>query len=173
MMPVLAFLAGAVGYYIRQLEILHVFDAVTGLPLRGSAVTYSLIALTVVFLVLIFLFSIYLAVKKRSPEGFSDAFETGQASYPIILSVIGLFWLMATIRYFAGIYTSGLMASVDLLFSSLSSLSAIATAVLAIDTYRSQEKKAALPLCILPALFMCFWLIVFYMQNASNPVLTS
>jgi len=172
-LPFFALVAGAAGFFLRLMELMYVFDARTGLPERGASITYALIALSVLFLILALFFSIWLALKRQSPRGFENAFGTDPLIYPLSFAIIGLLWLGATVKYFIDIYAAGSVPMTELYFGILSALSAISVAFFAIEMYQDPRRKMIFALSIIPTLFMCFWLIVMYRQNAANPILLS
>jgi len=172
-MPFLALLAGGAGYYLRMTELWNVFDARTGLPERGAGVTLALIAFSAVFILIALLFSIRVAVKRKALRGFENAFGTDPLTYPFTFAIIGLAWLVATVMHFIDVRESGYLPLAELYFIILSALSALSVAFFAIEMFQDPRRKSTFALSVIPTLFMCFWLILMYRQNASNPVLLS
>lgn len=171
-MPFFALLAGAAGFCMRLTERWNVFDA-AGLPERGASITLVLIAFSAVFLLIALLFAIRAGVKYRSPSGFENAFGTDPLTYPFVFSLIGIVWLGATVKYFFDLNSAGGASIGELCFVILSALSAISTAFFAIEMYQDPRRKMVFTLTVVPTLFLCFWLILMYKQNAANPVLLS
>jgi len=172
-MPFFALLAGAAGFYLRLMELINVFDMRTGLPQRGAGITYALIALSLGFLLLALMFSIRISVKREAPRGFENAFGTDPLTYPFSFSIIGIVWLAATVKHFLDMRATQIMPANEIYFSVLSALAAISVAFFAIEMYQDPRRKSTFALSIVPTLFMCFWLVVLYRQNASNPILLS
>ena len=173
MMPLFALVAGVVGFYLRILELWNIFDERTGLPERGAAVTIILIALSVALLLIVLAFS-YITVKRHSsPEGFENAFGTEPLKYPVTFTIIGIIWLGATVKHFLDVNTAGGLPAAEIYFSVLSAMSAISIILFNIEVYQNPQRRTKLALSVVPVLFMCFWLILLYRQNASNPVLLS
>jgi len=166
-------MAGAAGFYLRLTELIDVFDASTGLPRRGAGITYALMALTVAFLVIVLVFAIRTTVKYKAQSGFENAFGTDPITYPIAFSVVGVVWLAAAAKYYVDLNMTWPLPVVELIFLILSALSAISIAFFAIEMYQDPFRKSKFILSIVPSLFVCFWLIVLYRQNASNPILLS
>ena len=171
-LPLFTFIAGAAGFFLRLRELGNVFD-VNGLPQRGAAITSILIAVTAAVLFAVLVFSIYVAKKRKSFDGFENAFGTEPLSYPSIFSINGLIWLGATVKYIFDINATGNLTPGDIYFSALSALAAFSTVLFAIEVYQDPRKKTLLGLSTIPVFFLCFWLILIYRQNASNPVLLS
>ena len=172
-MPFLTLAAGAAGFYLRLMELMDVFDARTGLPRRGAGITLLLIAFSAAFIIGVLIFSIRAAMKHKAPNGFEKAFGTDPLTYPIVFSVIGVLWLGATVKYYIDLQMAWPLPTVELIFLIMSALSAISIALFAIEMYQDPRNKMKFMLSIAPSLFMCFWLIIIYRQNASNPVLLS
>jgi len=171
--PFFALLAGAGGFYLRLTELLNVFNKGAGLPQRGAPVTIALFVLTAVFLVFALLFSLRATARHRALEGFENAFGTDPLSYPVIFSLIGVAWVGATVRHFMELNATGIPTVLQIYFLILSALAGISIAVFAIEMYQDPRRKIIYALSIIPTLFMCFWLILMYRRNSSNPVLLS
>jgi len=169
-MPFFAILTGAAGFYIRRLELLTVFDS-AGLPERGAFLTYALIALAAFVFIFSLIFSIGVATRHRALKGFENAFGTDSLAYPFSFVLIGLAWLAATIMYFLEIRATGHIPVIAIYFSAFSALSAISVALFAIEMYNDPRRKSVFALSVIPTLFLCFWLVLVYRDNASNPIL--
>ena len=172
-MPIFALLAGAVGFYLRLTEIWNVFDEITGLPQRGAKVTVALIAFTAAFLIVIVIFAFRAGLLFASPRGFESAFGTEPLAYPFAFFLIGIIWLGATVKYFIDMNVTGDIQTTELCFAVLSAVSAISAALFAIEMYQDPRRRSKYALSLVPPVFMCFWLILLYRQNASNPILLS
>ena len=172
-MPFFALLSGAAGFYLRRTELMNVFDMHTGLPDRGAGVTMGLIALSALFLLLALVFCIRAVDRHASPPGFENAFGTDPLTYPFAFALVGLVWLGATVKHFIDLNRSGSLLPSEIYFLVLSALAAVSVAFFAIEMYQDPRRKMIFALSIIPSLFMCFWLILIYKQNAANPVLLS
>jgi len=172
-MPFFALLAGAAGLYLRLIELCNVFDMRTGLAEVWANETIVLIAFSAVFLILALAFSIRASAKYKSPPGFEHAFGTDPLTYPFAFSLIGLIWFGATVKHFHDLNIMGAVPTGEMIFSALSALAAISVTFFAIEMYQDPRRKMTYMLSLTPTLFMCFWLILMYKQNATNPVLLS
>ena len=172
-MPFFALAAGAAGFYIRLMELMNVFDGATGLPERRATLTLALIAFIIVFLVIIAVFAIRTRVKRMSLPGFENAFGTESLAYPFVVALCGVVWLGASVKYFLDVYSGFDLTASELYFAILSGLAALSALFFAIEVYQDPRRKATLVLSVVPILFMCFWLILLYKDNASNPILLS
>ena len=170
--PFFTVLAGVGGYYLRLSERMNVFDA-QGLPARNAATTFWLIILSVAFMAVIVIFAIIASSKNKALPGFENAFGTDPFSYPIIFVLIGILWVVGTYMYFSGLNAAELLAANDIYFIVFSALSAISVTFFAIEMFQDSRRKAPYALSVVPTVFMCFWLIMMYRQNASNPILLS
>ena len=165
--PSLALIAGVFGFFLRRRELDTVF--VTGLPTRGAGVTSGLIILSVAVLFIGFIFSIAVRVKYESPQGFENAFGVRSVAYPSFFMVIGLIWFIAAVMHFSE--SDPAEALVEMYFSLLAGLSAISSVFFAVEVYKNPNRKLKHGLSVVPTLFTCFWLILLYRRNASNPIL--
>ena len=172
-MPLFAMIAGIIGIYLRLSERWSVFDVRTGLAERGAGATYILIGFSVFYLSLVLLFAIRASKRHEPRRGFEKAFGTGQLSYPSIFFIIGLVWLSATVTRLIDLAATGPLQTTEIYFSVLSILSSISVTFFAIEMYQGSKRKVSYFLSVVPTVFACFWLILIYRENASNPVLLS
>ena len=172
LMPFFALLAGAAGSYLRMLELWNVFDD-KGLPLQSAGISIALLVLSVALLLVVIVFSILTKVKYTSPQGFENAYGTEPLAYPFVFFVIGLAWLVATVKQFFDMNGQGQLPFTEMIFLALSALSAISVALFAIEVYQDPRRRGKLVLSVIPTVFMCFWLIRLYRENAANPILLS
>jgi len=173
LVPLLTILAGLIGYNLRLSERLNVLDTVTGLPYRNSPTTTWLIVLSVAFVLCIIIFAIRVSAKHKALPGFENAFGTDPTAYPIIFISIGLLWVVGTYLYFSDLSSSYNITAIDIYFLAFSVISAVSITFFAIEMYQDSRRNTRYALCVLPTVFMCFWLIFVYRQNASNPILLS
>lgn len=171
--PFIALLAGVTGFYLRLTELEDVFDVNTGLPEPGSKITISLIALTLALLLACLVFTIRTGRKHSAQQGFDNAYGTDVLAYPFVFTLFGIIWLGATLKYFLESRSAADLSASMLYFTVLSALAALSCMLLAVEMYQDPRRKSTLVLSVVPILFMCFWLIVMYKQNATNPVLLS
>jgi len=169
--PFFALLSGVGGYYLRLSELLNVFDPVTGLPERSAAITFWLIALSALNLFLIIIFAIVVAMRNRSPRGFENAFGTDPVFYPVVFTFSGIVWLIGTYLYYDYHKAAGTLQMMEIYFIILSAVAAICVAIFAIEMFQDSRRKAQYALSIVPTIFLCFWLLLVYRLNASNPIL--
>lgn len=170
-MPFFALIAGLVGFYLRYTELTQVFDHVTGLPQRGAGLSFALIALTCAVLLVGIAFAVIVRLRYSSPLGYENAFGTKSVAYPMFFLVVGLTWLAVTVMHFLEMNENFQIS--EAYFSILSALAAVSLSFFAIEIYRDPQSKLRHPLSLAPSLFMCFWLVLLYRRNASNPVLLS
>lgn len=170
-MPIFAMVAGVLGYFLRLSEKENVFNHITGLPERGSVTTTVLIALSVIFVLIVLIFTICATVRNKSPDRFDLAFGTNSILYPVTFVIIGLLWAVGTFFYFTQIRDLGVISGVDIAFTVLSLLTAVSIVLLSTEVFTVTYRKTPYLLSIVPIIFVCFWLILLYRQNASNPVL--
>ena len=171
--PFFTFMAGATGFYLRLLELMNAFEEYTGLPRRGAVSTYVLIAFSAVFLIIAFIFSLRATMKHKAPDGFENAFGTEPVTYPIAFSLVGALWFVATGKQYLDLNKAGPIPTTDLIFLIMSLLAAVSVAFFAIEVFQDPRHKSKFALSVIPSLFACYWLVIVYRQNASNPVLLS
>lgn len=171
--PLFALLAGVAGFFIRLMEHWNVFNKETGLPERGSPITIALIALVAGVLILCLVFTILAGKRYTSPKGFDNAYGTESLAYPFVITVFSIVWIAASVKYYFEMDALGAVGASSLYFAILSIIAAISLLLFAIEMYQDPRRKAILALSVIPVVFMCYWLIYMYKQNATNPVLLS
>jgi len=171
--PFFTLLAGIAGFYLRSSELKNVFDPVTGLPQRNADTTFWLIILSLIFSIAIIIFAVNASTKHKALKGFESAFGTDPFYYPVLFTVIGIVWIIGTYMYFTFLRGYNALTSIDIYFIIFSVITAVSITYFAIEMYQDSRKKAPYLLIVIPTVFMCFWLIMLYRHNASNPVLLS
>jgi hypothetical protein len=170
-MPLAAFVAGVAGFFIRRSELNTVFNDGTGLAERNAPVSVILIALSVAAFIAFALISYFTASKYKAVNDYVHAFSPAGFSYLAIFFVLGFCWLASDIMYFLDIQSERMFSAIDIIFVVMSALSAVSIMFLARAAYRRREGAELLLFGVIPSVFLCFWLILLYKQNAANPVL--
>ena len=173
LIPFIVLIVGVAGFMMRMIELASAFDPVTGLPERDALITTILIGFSIIVFLVAIIFAISTTVRFKVSNDYDNAFGTDSFAYPAIYTAIGTIWLVATIVYFLELYSLGDIESLFQIFAIASSLSAISLIIFAIEVYKNPRRKFLSLLSIIPTLFMCYWLILIYRDNASNPVLLS
>jgi hypothetical protein len=171
--PFFVLLAGIIGFMLRLMELSQVFDAVTGFPERGAPISMALIGFSGLIVIAAIFFAIFVVVRNTAQIDFDNAFGTDTFLFPAIYIAVGTVWLVASIIYY---FTHNAMEDariVDLIFSILSSVSAISIIFFAVEAFKDPRRKVISTLSLISTLFMCFWLMIIYRENASNPILLS
>ena len=171
--PIFTIIAGVGGFYLRLSERTNVINEVTGLPERNAPTTFWLIVLSILFVTCALIFSISVASTRKALPGFESAFGTDPTAYPVLFILIGITWLTGTGLYFFNLNAHNAVTVIDIYFIVFSALSAISTTFFAIEMYQDSRRNAPYALSVVPTIFMCFWLIFVYRNNASNPILLS
>jgi len=169
--PFFVFIAGVLGFSLRLSEHHNVFDSITGLPYRDAVTTFWLVSLSVMLMVFIIFFAIKVASKYKALPGFESAFGTDPFFYPAVFVAIGIIWIIGTLMYLSFLNTHNAVTLNDIYFIVFSIISAVSTTFFAIEMYQDSRRSAAYALSVIPAVFMCFWLIFLYRHNASNPIM--
>ena len=169
--PFIVFLAGIAGSFLRTTELAIIFDSYSGLPEHNAFITLVLMAFSSLFFFITILFSIRTTVKNAVSDDYDNAFGTDSFAHPATFMAISTVWLVATIVYFLERFSMVNTETIDYVFAGASSLSAVFLMIFAIEVYKNPRRKFLALLSVVPTLFMCFWLVLIYRDNASNPVL--
>ena len=164
-----AAVGGAFGFFCRWLQLSSALDAETGLMRVGASASRILIALCVVVAAVQLLHTVRLRDRLPDTEG-PEFFEGGGAVYRFFCAAMGLLTAVGGVLMLIGAVRGG----VNLLMLFLSLLAVFAGLTM---SALSLSATASIPMrcfcCTVPVLFFCFWLVVAYKINASNPVIWS
>ena len=164
-----AVVGGAFGFFVRWLQLSTAFEPTTGLTRGGAAASRILIALCIVVAAVQLLYT--LRARDRLPEAPGpEFFEGGSAVYRFFCAAMGLLTAVGGVLLLIG----AVRGSGGALAFFLALLAAFAGLCM---TALSLSATAGVPMrclcCTAPVLFLCFWMIVTYKENASNPAIWS
>lgn len=165
--------AGAGGFILRRYQLADAFDTESGLVERGAESTFFLHILIAAFIAAVIAVAIFSAVRYRPHESFEDTFGTYSVLYPLVFIPVCAVWCCGTVIHYINSTSSGNVLPADIYFAILSLLAAVCVLFFAIGIFQNPRHKAPYILSIAPIVFLCFWLILHYRDNATNPVLES
>ena len=166
---VTAAVGGAFGFFARWLQLSSALDAETGLMRSGAAASRILIALCIVVAAVQLLYTLRLKARLAETPGL-EFFAHGSAVYRFFCAAMGLLTVVGGIL----MLIASLRGSIGMLYFFLSLLAVFAGLCMAALSLSATAGVASRCLCCtVPVLFFCFWLIVVYKSNASNPVIWS
>ena len=181
-LPVTAIVGGAIGFFLRRLELATAFEPDTGLPIEGMPVTWALIALSAAVAVVLLL--LCLGVGKGFEGGYDQAFRArdaapymmGMTAGAFLTAAAGVLLLLKLPRLYAeaSLETSGFpmfnLFPIALL-SVLCLVSAWSVLMLGRNNYRGQGRGKYSAHLLLPAYTCCMWLIVSYQEHSGDPII--
>ena len=181
-LPVTAIAGGAIGFFLRRLELATAFEPDTGLPIEGMPVTWALIALSAAVAVVLLL--LCLGVGKGFEGGYDQAFRArdaapymmGMTAGAFLTAAAGVLLLLKLPRLYAeaSLETSGfpMFSLVPMvLLAVLCLCSAWSMLMLGKNNYRGEEKGKYSAWLLIPAYTCCMWLIVSYQEHSGDPII--
>ena len=181
-LPVTAIVGGAIGFFLRRLELATAFEPDTGLPIEGMPVTWALIALSAAVAVVLLL--LCLGVGKGFEGGYDQAFRArdaapymmGMTAGAFLTAAAGVLLLLKLPRLYAeaSLETGGfpMFSLVPMvLLSVLCLASAWSMLMLGKNNYRGEEKGRYSAWLLIPAYTCCMWLIVSYQEHSGDPII--
>ena len=181
-LPVTAIVGGAIGFFLRRLELATAFETDTGLPIEGMPVTWALIALSAAVAVVLLL--LCLGVGKGFEGGYDQAFRArdaapymmGMTAGAFLTAAAGVLLLLKLPRLYAeaSLETSGfpMFSLVPMvLLAVLCLCSAWSMLMLGKNNYRGEEKGKYSAWLLIPAYTCCMWLIVSYQEHSGDPII--
>ena len=181
-LPVTAIVGGAIGFFLRWLELATAFEPDTGLPIEGMPVTWALIALSAAVAVVLLL--LCLGVGKGFEGGYDQAFRArdaapymmGMTAGAFLTAAAGVLLLLKLPRLYAeaSLETSGfpMFSLVPMvLLAVLCLCSAWSMLMLGKNNYRGEEKGKYSAWLLIPAYTCCMWLIVSYQEHSGDPII--
>ena len=163
-----AAVGGAFGFFVRWLQLRSALDAETGLMRPGAASGRVLIALCIVVAAVQLLYTFRLRDRLPGTPGL-DFFERGSAAYRFFCAAMGLLTFVAGVLMLIAALRSRMVLS--LFLALLAMFAGLCMAALSLSATAGAAARCLC--CTVPVLFFCFWLIVAYKSNASNPVIWS
>ncbi|MEL4105592.1 hypothetical protein AAFA46_01950 [Oscillospiraceae bacterium WX1] len=170
-LPLLALIAGALGFAVRLYERQTVFDSTTGFPVMYAPVSLALIGLSVAVLVYAILAAVVTSGTHTAERSYTGAFAPEGFSYIGMSYLLAIVWLVSNVLYVLSLLKGNSAGLIQLFFIFLSVIAALSVMFLARAAYKGRGGAELLFFSIMPPLFYCFWLVVLYKENASNPVL--
>ncbi len=171
LMPLVALLAGVFGYLFRRIEVNTVIDSVTGLAARGAVVTNLLIVVTIAIILIMAVYAVMMFTRYRTERGYAKVFMPTGFVYIAGAYVVGIGWFIAAVLYVFNRSAVGGLTVIDWIFMLLAASSAVSVIVMSRGAYQRRSGTDMTLMSIIPPLFFCFWLIIYYKDNAANPVL--
>ena len=181
-LPVTAIVGGAIGFFLRRLELATAFEPDTGLPIEGMPVTWALIALSAAVAVVLLL--LCLGVGKGFEGGYDQAFRArdaapymmGMTAGAFLTAAAGVLLLLKLPRLYAeaSLETGGfpMFSLVPMvLLAVLCLCSAWSMLMLGKNNYRGEEKGKYSAWLLIPAYTCCMWLIVSYQEHSGDPII--
>jgi hypothetical protein len=170
-LPLVVFIIGVVGFFIRRNELGTVFDEATGLAEKNAPISLMLLALSIAVFIIFSLISYFISSKYKAVDDYIHAFSPAGFSYLAVFFILGFCWLASDVMYVLDLRAVGIYSIIEIIFVALSALSAVSIIILARAAYRRRAGAELLLFGVIPSIFLCFWLILLYKQNAANPVL--
>ena len=170
-LPLSAIILGAAGFLLRRYELNTIYHPSTGLFDKSTNVTTALILLSLAVFIYSLILCVWIGRRYTSSKVFSETFRQKTPIYLILVTILGLGWLVISAKYqMDQIGQAGSFQYIDGVFTLLSALSAIAIIMLARSAITGKS-GGKLGWSLLPPLFTCFWLVLFYRQHSSTPSL--
>ncbi len=158
----------AVGGALRAAELTSAFDAKTGLA-SFSPLTVALIAVSLLAAAFYVFFSRKTALE-RIPGDYAAAFRPA-SSLPLLLSVLTLLMMFFGAYFCCLLGLENIAPAASGILALLAALSGIAGLVLNLNAYKKNSRGGTMFFAFADVIFLCYWTIVYYRQQAANPVL--
>lgn len=166
LLPLLAVLGGAGGFFLRRRELSAAFES-SGLAIPWAPSTMVLIAWSVLFALAL---ALLCRGSKHELKQYDDAFSAaGNWAYLAVSAVAAAFLLVASLFGLKAEFDSGAPRLLHLLFYGMCAVSFVAVLTIIPGNFRAKGRQYSLAL-LLPAYTCCLWLVTFYQQRASDPV---
>lgn len=165
LLPLLAVLGGAGGFFLRRWELAAAFED-TGLAVAWAPSSLALIALSVVMALAL---ALLCRGAKREIKTYGDAFYAPGGRMCLAVSVLSAACLLVAAA--SGFLTAMAVPQgiLNLLLWVLCAASFFCVLAAAWGNYRAVSRKYSLPLLV-PGYMACLWLVTAYQQRAAEPV---
>ena len=162
-----AVVGGAFGFFVRWLQLSTAYDFATGLMRAGAAASRILIALCILVAAVQLMHTLRLRGRLPQTPG-PEYFEGGSPVYRFFCAAMGLVTVLGGIlMLISALRGDGTV--LNFFLALLAVFSGLTMAALSLSSTASVPMRCLF--CTVPVLFLCFWMIVAYKENASNPAL--
>jgi len=170
--PILAVLLGAVGFFLRKKELNTIFDSATGLAEKSASVSVLIFVLTVVVVIFACIFTFAGLNKFTSKDSYERSFKIGSLVKFWVYIIACIVMAVGGVLYYKqfGLAYARTNQTETILFTAIAVIAAVCQGILARGAYKGKGKGLSVPSIIAPV-FFCYWLIIAYKANATNPVL--
>ncbi len=156
-----AAIAGAVGLLIRWLQCLNAFEPETDLPVRGSAISVIMVLTLAVIAGVLWWMSGRMHMEYTRPEPEDALAAPNRLSQAALVAAALIAFGGAALMFFTA----------DGMFFRLAALlGLISAAVLAMTPSLPRWGSFGAVLAVAPVLFFGVWLVGYYKENSTNPV---
>ena len=163
------FAAGAIGLFIRWLQLSTIFEVETGLAVRGSAPTIALV-ITIIFYAAA-LFIIVRGLKNAEKKyDYRGALRGRSIVYPAVAAALGAATIIAAIIMFVGASQEA-RPNLWRIISAAALLCGVSYPLLALGPGHSSKGALTCVASVFPTMLFCIWLVGSYMLNAENPTI--
>ncbi len=165
---ILTVIMGIAGFVLRRYELLHVFEEDTGLPTRGAPVTTALIILSCAALAAGIIIAILAG--KCEPGSYGEAMYKGTWDF-VLAAASGIAVVLGAVVGVISAAGAGRMGIAELVQIILALAAGISMAVCAWKGVRRGDTNGLRLAAIVPAVFLCYWMILAYKDHSSDAVL--
>jgi hypothetical protein len=158
----------AAGILLREAELTSVFEADTGLT-AFSPLTVALILVSCLAVVFYAVFSRKTDLS-HIPGDYVSAFRPS-TPFPLAVSIFTLLIMLAGayLCYFFGLLN--ITSAAAYVLALLAALSGAAGFILSLSAFRKKGRSNIMLPAVADVVFLCFWTVIYYRQQAANPVL--
>ncbi len=164
--PALALIAAICGFFMRKQELMYEFEVFSGLAVTDGKWTTALMALSAVIILIAALSAVLAALANKKSSG-DDKYSTVSFAASTLGGVMVTIGSLLAAGSGSALYVAN---TVRYIFAAFGILSGIGMAAFAAHC-RFGYNGAVKQLDVVPSVFFCFWMVLIFHDNASNPVL--
>ncbi len=168
--PLTALLAGITGMLLKRKELAEVYDAVTGLPDKGSALPNFIALLSAAVFAFALIFALMSAAVFSAEKQYEKAFSPLNVGFTLISMLAGILMICDAVPlYFENLYSHSRI--VTIIFSVFAAFTGLSVFLLTRISFTRKGKESVALWSLIPALFFCFWMVLVYRENSQSPVI--
>ncbi len=158
----------AAGIFLREAELTSVFEADTGLT-TFSPLTVALILVSCLAVIFYVVFSRKTNLS-LTPGDYVSAFRPS-GPLPLVVSIFTLSTMLvgAYLCYFLGLLN--IASAAAYILALLAALSGVSGFILSLSAFKKRSRGNIMLPAVADVVFLCFWTVIYYRQQAANPVL--
>lgn len=170
--PTCAVLLGVAGGFLRVRQLENAFEEATGLAKTGAPESAAVLALSIVVAVTALGLAVWVSRRFKAQGSYCQAFRLPGTAALIAFWIFSAMTLTGSVMFALGKRSLPVTGLGEWMFVAFAVATGVSMLVDALTAITKREGQLMLAASVVPAVFYCYWLVLLYRTNLSNPVLS-